>query len=449
MKKFLCLVLITIMTLSLVVSVGASTSDNSAQTTYKPYDEATDGELLYKANFSGDSYWKPSKDKGASLAGRYDAAQTIIVTPDPIDSTRANVTSNIYAGFNYWGDKVSGLPLGEEYNYTVRFTLTTNSTTEGLGLFIDGQKGVYVRSTQGCLQNNTLRLNGHEYVNYYGGRDNQEYAVEIIGYTIVLYVNQFNTTWVKVDEATFAEYASENLCLSIYTFHEVDIDIYDLKVYKGLEFSNPHVHEFVFADTVEPTCTEVGYESWRCECEAEERRNKTDALGHTLGEWIEVAAPTCTKTGVRAKKCSTCGGNAEIEFIPALGHTAGERIETKAPTCTETGTKKTKCSVCGGDAKTEFISALGHSYGEWAVTKEPTYTEDGIKTKTCTQCGDTITENIPRTESVSSETVEENQRRRGIAINLAGCTSSVAMASVSLVGACAAIFALKRGKKED
>ncbi len=78
-------------------------------------------------------------------------------------------------------------------------------------------------------------------------------------------------------------------------------------------------------------------------------------------------------------------------------------VVTKEPTCEETGEKTWICAC--GDSYQEELEALGHDYVE-LITKEATALEEGEKTLTCSRCNKTVTEKIPRLESVSIERIE-------------------------------------------
>ena len=93
-------------------------------------------------------------------------------------------------------------------------------------------------------------------------------------------------------------------------------------------------HVPVFKETVEPTCTERGYDIYVCgneDCDAEIHTNYTDPLGHDA-RYVPIKYATCTDDGVKAHyECSRCGGifwNEEAKdkveaselVIPATGH---------------------------------------------------------------------------------------------------------------------------------
>ena len=97
---------------------------------------------------------------------------------------------------------------------------------------------------------------------------------------------------------------------------------------------------------------------------------------HTLGEWQEVLAPTCSTQGVRAKLCTVEGCQQfELELIDRLGHTYTSTIV--ASTCAEQGYTMYTCSVCGDNYRDEFTSLADHTMGEWTVTKAATCTANG------------------------------------------------------------------------
>ena len=78
-------------------------------------------------------------------------------------------------------------------------------------------------------------------------------------------------------------------------------------------------HDYRFTKTVDPTCTDGGYDLYTCSgCGATERRNLTDAAGHKWDGGTVTTAPTETTPGVRTYTCTVCGDIRE-EAIPATG----------------------------------------------------------------------------------------------------------------------------------
>ena len=83
-------------------------------------------------------------------------------------------------------------------------------------------------------------------------------------------------------------------------------------------------HDYRFTKTVDPTCTDGGYDLYTCSgCGATERRNLTDAAGHKWDGGTVTTAPTETTPGVRTFTCTVCS-QTRTEAIPA----------TVASTCT-------------------------------------------------------------------------------------------------------------------
>ena len=213
------------------ITINGEVTDASAPN----YRFAKDGDLLYKANFAGDAYWQPSKENGSALCDRGDVtSENLTVTPDSTDPTMANFTVANASGHNFWGGKVENLYIGEGYNYTVKFTLNAKAA-EGFGVLIDGYHGVYVQSGKGRLQRTTQKIN--DYVSYSANKNDQEFAAEVNGMTISLYV-KLADGWTMIDSATISEYLNTNLCLNFYIYNKINTDMSNLEVYKGLAASN-------------------------------------------------------------------------------------------------------------------------------------------------------------------------------------------------------------------
>ena len=78
-------------------------------------------------------------------------------------------------------------------------------------------------------------------------------------------------------------------------------------------------HDYRFTKTVDPTCTDGGYDLYTCSgCGATERRNLTDAAGHKWDGGTVTTAPTETTPGVRTFTCTVCD-QTRTEAIPATG----------------------------------------------------------------------------------------------------------------------------------
>ncbi|SHN61322.1 hypothetical protein SAMN02745247_02346 [Butyrivibrio hungatei DSM 14810] len=85
----------------------------------------------------------------------------------------------------------------------------------------------------------------------------------------------------------------------------------------GAMFYKFHPHDYVLFDTKEPTCTEDGYNNYRCWC-GTESKEVLEAIGHDYQEEITVE-PTCTEEGVDTFTCNNCG-DVYTEAIAPLGH---------------------------------------------------------------------------------------------------------------------------------
>lgn len=195
-----------------------------------------------------------------------------------------------------------------------------------------------------------------------------------------------------------------------------------------------HTHKYTEKVTKEPTCTSEGIKTFTCSCGDQ----YTQSISRTEHKYSDrVTAPTCTEKGCTTHTCRTCGHSYKDSYTDPLGHdykckeTAptcdfdGKKVYTcsackdsytvtiprtghdyqiteKAPTCTEAGFKTYNCKTCG-DTATEKFSATGHKWGSWKTEKEPTETSTGLKSRTCSVCNKKETQTIDKLPSKPGE----------------------------------------------
>ena len=92
-----------------------------------------------------------------------------------------------------------------------------------------------------------------------------------------------------------------------------------------LNLGGTHTHNFVYAGTVNPTCTASGYILYACSC-SQTKKEILDPLGHDFGEWVITAQPTTTQTGLKTRSCSRCV-EKETEIIPVI---SGDEISASS-----------------------------------------------------------------------------------------------------------------------
>ncbi len=160
-----------------------------------------------------------------------------------------------------------------------------------------------------------------------------------------------------------------------------------------------------------PTCTESGLEARKCLNNPEHIETRVvDATGHTWGEWKIGVDSTCEDIGYHVQTCTVCGAEERNYDIPAKGHDWGASKE-HAATCEEDGYYYQECSRCDAINRGETIAALGHLWDEGTITKQPTEDEEGIRTYTCTRdASHTKTEPIEKIKS----TVQINYHLRSM-----------------------------------
>ena len=126
----------------------------------------------------------------------------------------------------------------------------------------------------------------------------------------------------------------------------------------------------------------IGFGFGECKNYVNEHKSHT----HTLTGWQTTVYPTCTKTGTRIKKCTSCGVVVNKETISKTGHSTGSWITTLEPTCVKDGVRIKKCSACKAVVSKEYIAKSGHKEGAWETTKVSTCIEKGTRIKKCTVC---------------------------------------------------------------
>lgn len=164
----------------------------------------------------------------------------------------------------------------------------------------------------------------------------------------------------------------------------------------GRDYIAPLGHDWDrVIETVEPTCTEQGYDVEQCRnCDATQNINYVDAPGH---DYIEdgAKAPTCTEDGEVRWTCRRCDEAGYIETIPAPGHSY--TAKTYQPSCTARGFTRHTCSACGVYYDDTYVAPTGHTEGSEVDCYDATCTEDGWVKYRCATCYEYYTETIPAT----------------------------------------------------
>jgi FOG: Glucan-binding domain (YG repeat) len=149
------------------------------------------------------------------------------------------------------------------------------------------------------------------------------------------------------------------------------------------------------------TCSQAGYVIEKCEVSGEVRRIDLPALGHDIGNWEVMSAPTCNGQGYRVRRCKRGGEILESGLIPATGHKVGNWTASINLTCETDGEYVKKCISCNEILEREERASSGHSY-RWDIAKHPTVGVAGERTRSCYFCEDIAErEVIPRLETVN------------------------------------------------
>lgn len=153
------------------------------------------------------------------------------------------------------------------------------------------------------------------------------------------------------------------------------------KVIINTPIPDAHVHKYVLNKKVNATCTEDGYELYKCFC------GKTHKVilikkGHDY-EITSNKPATCKENGLKVEECVNCG--SKIKTILESTTHSYSLVNTVEPTCNSDGYQEFLCSVCG-DKHTEVIPKLNHEYSK--TVKQPTESIGGYVSHTCIYCGD-------------------------------------------------------------
>ncbi len=194
------------------------------------------------------------------------------------------------------------------------------------------------------------------------------------------------------------------------------------------------VHPTELRNQADATCTESGYTGDQVCAICGEILAKGEtipAIAHSLGEWTEVTAPTCTEEGLEKRTCESCGYE-QTRTLEAPGHsyTAEETgatctlpgyitytcrcgisyqeivsqpkghshtAQVIAPTCTAEGYTLHTCH-CGDSYTDTPVEATGHSYGVWYTVTNPTCQAEGQQGRDCKTCGQQETQAVNKAE---------------------------------------------------
>ncbi len=104
----------------------------------------------------------------------------------------------------------------------------------------------------------------------------------------------------------------------------------------------------------------------------------------TYTKTADYKAPTCTEDGYQGWKCNDCN-NGYTEILKATDHDWNEGEITTPATCMTEGVMTYTCKNDSNHTRTEAIAVDedAHSYGEWTQIKAPTCSEKGADERVC------------------------------------------------------------------
>lgn len=148
------------------------------------------------------------------------------------------------------------------------------------------------------------------------------------------------------------------------------------------DYVEPLGHTYEIVDTVEPTCTEQGYDIVRCtkdgcDLDGEVRINFTEATGHKKGNLISAeTAATCGTAGIGTYACADCGQNFTAEISATDNHAWTDVAALSAVECSD--------ADCGAEGYTahRLCSECGITDGKIIISQHT----DADKDNVCDKC---------------------------------------------------------------
>jgi len=131
-------------------------------------------------------------------------------------------------------------------------------------------------------------------------------------------------------------------------------------------------HEYGEADCTKPaTCT-------RCDATTGE------ALGHDFTVFVKTVDYTCTEKGYDIYKCSRCDATENKNYTDAACRPEADYTVTKQATCEADGEESIFCSACDKALVTTVIEKRAHVYKDNGVKTSATCVAEGVMNTICT-----------------------------------------------------------------
>ena len=185
--------------------------------------------------------------------------------------------------------------------------------------------------------------------------------------------------WQTVTEATYTEVGlKQRVCNSCGTVLEsLNIPIQN------------HEHDYQLVDSLEPTCTDDGYNQTKCSICGDVQLEIKPARGHGAPKKVTDQEANCSTIKESGHyECVECGETTGQWTGSYAAHNPGEWETSIEATCSSTGKNIKKCTECETVLSFEMVWKLPHTYGEWETDiAEFSCQSAGLKTRTCSVCG--------------------------------------------------------------
>lgn len=152
------------------------------------------------------------------------------------------------------------------------------------------------------------------------------------------------------------------------------------------------------------SCAEDGKKEQYCTvCEALVDTQITPKLNHTYTS--KTIEPTCTEQGYNENVCKKCGNTYTDTFMPKSACVSGDPITVKSATCENSGKREYHCKNCNKLLREEVISVTQCNHIAYAI--EATDDKEAYTLYVCTMCGKSYTGPYLSEEALAQKTAKE------------------------------------------
>ena len=113
----------------------------------------------------------------------------------------------------------------------------------------------------------------------------------------------YNAVYYNITYSYSGESMAESGVAYVQLYEDTTINTTDKGTGSTTQTSETHTHDYRYMDTVQSTCTNLGYENWQCNgCGALEKRNYRNTTGHSYNS-VVIREASCNQSGSTLNMC--------------------------------------------------------------------------------------------------------------------------------------------------